>query len=190
MDMEEYNDPRQGTETCFKLECNHSFHTKCIMMCLLKSKHACPTCNTEKTPLEKLEIDGLARKLCSEAMRSPEIRPIQKEFIEALKTYTDVLREHKEQSRRAVEQLAIDLKVNENRNYFLTTFEVLRRKIKQHVSELGPKYIAASLVRRRHWEPPLIDSLLLRGHLQNRWRFNRLKYPRFYCPVFNSKKNK
>jgi len=29
MDMLEYNDPNESTLTCFKLECGHSYHTKC-----------------------------------------------------------------------------------------------------------------------------------------------------------------
>ena len=46
--MEEYQDEKESTETCFKLECHHAFHTKCIMECLLKSKSACPLCNKDK----------------------------------------------------------------------------------------------------------------------------------------------
>ena len=59
MDMTSFNDSRLSTSTCYKLECGHSFHTKCIIGCLSIDRKKCPSCNDRKNPSTELTLQGL-----------------------------------------------------------------------------------------------------------------------------------
>jgi len=190
MDMEEFRDEKDSTETCFKLECEHAFHTKCIMMCLLKSKHACPTCNKEKEPKETLEIVGIARKLCTEALRDPEISEIRHELYETLSEYNKVIGEHKKRCQQAVYELTKEMKISEYRSHLLYTIRILKQKIKSKVTEMGPKYIGASLFKENRWDTSLVEKLIMPAYASRKWRFYRLIRPRFYCDIIKATKNK
>jgi len=190
MDMNEYNDERDGTETSFKLDCGHAFHTRCIVLALQKTKHSCPSCNKEKEPIEQLEITGLAKKLFSEAVRDPEIIELKKEMYRSLASYKELLDEHKKKCREAIYKLTEEMNIKENRNYFLKTLSVLKTHVKHKVSELGPAYIGASLFRKERWELPLIERLVLPEHTRIRFRLYRLKQPMIYSTIFNPKKDK
>ena len=190
MDMEEYDDPRQGTETCFKLECNHSFHTKCIILTLQKTKHSCPTCNKEKPPVEHLETIGLASKFFKQALRDPEVSELRKELNVATSEYKNILQKHRKACREAVQKLTEEMNLVDYRTYYLKSFEKVKREIKTKVEEMGPRYIGAALFRKERWDVPLIESLLVPGYRQFRWRFYQLKYPRFSCAIYTTFKNK
>jgi len=71
MDMQDYNDSRESTLTCFKLECGHSYHTKCIIMALSKTKHQCPLCNKEKSIQDKVEEQAYIKKILRKVSRLP-----------------------------------------------------------------------------------------------------------------------
>lgn len=190
MDMEEFQDDKDSTETCFKLDCEHAFHTKCIVMCLLKSKHSCPLCNKEKEPKEELEIVGLARKLCTEALRDPEISVIRHELYETLSDYQENLRQHKKRCLEAVQAITKEMKIGEYRSHLLYTIGLLKRKIKSKVTEMGPKYIGAALFKENRWDTSLVEKLILPLYASRRWRFYRLKHPRFYCDIIKTTRNK
>jgi len=188
MDMEEYQDERETTETCFKLECGHAFHTKCIMECLLKSKSACPLCNKDKDPVQQLETLGIARKFFIQAVKDPEISEFRKEFNAARQEYQDKLLEFRKKSKEVVQKLAEEMNIAEHRSYYLKAMDLVKKSIKTKVNEMGPKYIGATLFKKERWDLSMIDSLLVPGY--RRWNFYRLRDPRFSCPVLNMKKNK
>lgn len=190
MDMEEFNDENESTETCFKLECGHAFHTKCIVLALQKTKHSCPSCNKEKTPIEQLEIVGLARKLFMQAIRDPEISELRKEFLIATSEYQAKLREHRKACTEAVHNLSKEMKIEEHRSYYLKTFKIIKNSMKQKVEEMGPKYVGAALFKDNRWDPPMINSLLIPVYRECRWKFYRLKHPRFSTSILPSTKSK
>jgi hypothetical protein len=190
MDMEEYNDEHDSTETCFKLECGHAFHTKCIILVLQKTKHSCPSCNKEKPPAEALEIVGLASKFFKQALRDPEVSALRKEFNLATTEYKNILKKHRKACREIVQKLTEEMNLIDYRSYYLKSLETLKREVKSKVEEMGPKYIGAALFKKERWDAPLIESLLIPGYRQFRWRFYQLKYPRFSCPIYTTFKNK
>lgn len=190
MDMKEYQDEKESTETCFKLECDHAFHTKCIMECLLKSKHACPLCNKDKDPIEQLELAGLARKFFMQAVRDPDVLAFRKEFNLATREYQSKLREHRQKSKEVVQKITDELNLKEHRSYYLKSLDTVKKAIKRKVDEMGPKYIGAALFKKERWDAPLIESLLIPGYRQFRWRYYRMKNPRFSTQIFTSKVNK
>lgn len=190
MDMEEYNDENESTETCFKLDCGHAFHTKCIVLALQKTKHSCPSCNKEKAPLEELEIVGLASKLFNQAIRDPSVSELRKEFKIATAEYQLKLREHRKRCTEAVQQISEEMRIADHRTYYLKTLETVKREVKSKVEEMGPKYIGAALFKKEQWNAPLIESLIIPGYRQFRWKYYRIKHPRFSCPVLNMMKNK
>jgi hypothetical protein len=190
MDMKEFNDERDGTETSFKLDCGHAFHTKCIVLALQKTKHSCPSCNKEKEPRQELEITGLAKKLFTEALRDPEINELKKEMYASLTSYKELLNEHKKKCREEIYKLTEEMKIKENRDYFLKTLSVLKTRVKHKVSEMGPAYIGASLYKKEQWDLPLIERLMLPEHCRIRFRMYRLKKPWVYSSIFNPKKDK
>lgn len=188
MDMEEYQDEKESTETCFKLECHHAFHTKCIMECLLKSKSACPLCNKDKDPIQQLEIVGLARKFFSQAVRDPEISALRREFNIATTEYQDKLREHRKKCTEAVQLISDEMNIAEHRSYYMKAMDTVKRAIKTKIDEMGPKHIGAALFKKDRWDTPLVESMLLPGYRSYRWRFWRMIKPRFSCPVLRNRR--
>jgi hypothetical protein len=88
MDMQEFDDPREKTESCYKLECKHSYHTKCVIGFLKETNFDCITCNRHKLPKEMLTMKGE----CLKAMNS--IRR-QKNVVAARKEWERSMREHR-----------------------------------------------------------------------------------------------
>jgi hypothetical protein len=51
MDMDTFNDPRESTETCLRLDCGHAYHTRCIIGYLKRTNYDCILCNRNRDPI-------------------------------------------------------------------------------------------------------------------------------------------
>jgi hypothetical protein len=190
MDMEEFNDEKESTETCFKLECGHAFHTKCIVLSLQKTNHSCPSCNKAKDPIEQLEIVGLARKLFMQSLRDPEIVELRKEFNIASSEYQEKLREHRKASIEAIHKISEEMNIRDHLTYYLKIFDTIKKAMKQKIFAMGPKYIGAALFKKNRFDAPMIETLLIPGMDTSRWAFYRLKNPRLGTPILPPHRSK
>lgn len=131
MDMEEFNDTRPATDTCFKLECGHAYHTRCIFQYMRETEYECLHCNIRRTPREELEMTGLIAQTIEDLRSDPEIRRLRREAEEAITEFKAVRTEVK----NALEALAPD--VVSRAGYHTIRKETLRRvrDLKTHVRE-------------------------------------------------------
>ena len=77
MDMEEFNDERESTETCLKLECGHAFHSRCIIAYMRRTDFDCIQCNRHRTPEARLEEAGLSAQAIEAFKNDPEFRRLR-----------------------------------------------------------------------------------------------------------------
>ena len=77
MDMEEFNDQRESTETCLKLECGHAFHSRCIIAYMRRTDFDCIQCNRHRTPEVQLEEAGLCAQAIEAFKSDPEFRRLR-----------------------------------------------------------------------------------------------------------------
>jgi hypothetical protein len=82
------------------------------------------------------------------------------------------------------------MKISEYRSHLLYTIRILKQKIKSKVTEMGPKYIGASLFKENRWDTSLVEKLIMPAYASRKWRFYRLIRPRFYCDIIKATKNK
>lgn len=131
MDMEEFNDARQSTDTCFKLECGHAYHTPCIFRYMRETEYQCLQCNVRRAPHEEIELTGYIAQTLEELRSDPEIRRLRREVDEAMTEFTAVRTEVK----RALEALAPE--IEERAGYHGIRKEALLRlrKLKAQIKE-------------------------------------------------------
>jgi len=149
MDMKEYDDAAEGTDTCHKLECGHAFHTKCIILVLTKTRHACPSCNKNKPPEKQLEIEGLIRTTLLAVKRDPRVKAVREEFETGKEEYKQVLRQLQEESREWITKRAEELNIKEYRSYYYSSASAVMVTARKVAREMGPKFIAAINSDRR-----------------------------------------
>jgi hypothetical protein len=154
MDMEEFQDPRESTPTCVKLECNHAYHTRCAITYLKRSNFDCILCNRHKEPRERLEEEQLALNTFAVVKRDPAYRELKKEALVKFKTYTD--------AKKAAKKEVNDFLAS--RNWFGLK-EV--RVAAQRASSRTRAYLCRTAIRR----VPLLRAVLT-GHLQRGNRFH------------------
>ena len=129
--MEDFNDTRQSTETCYKLECGHAFHTRCVFQYIRETEYECIQCNTRRTPREEIELSGYIAQTIEDLRSDPEIRRLRREVDEAITEFNSVRAEVK----RALEALAPEIETRAG--YHTIRAETLRRmrKLKTHVKD-------------------------------------------------------
>ena len=149
MDMREYDDAAEGTDTCHKLDCGHAFHTKCIILVLTKTRHACPSCNKNKPPEKQLEIEGLIRTTLSAVKRDPRVKAVREEYATGKEEYKQALRQLQKESNEWVTKRAEELKIKEYRSYYYSSASAVMATAREVAREMGPKFIAAINSDRR-----------------------------------------
>jgi len=87
MDMEEFNDQRESTETCLKLECGHAFHSRCIIAYMRRTDFDCIQCNRHRTPEVQLEEAGLCAQAIEAFKTDPEFRRIRADINRKVAEY-------------------------------------------------------------------------------------------------------
>ena len=129
--MEEFNDERQSTDTCYKLECGHAYHTPCIFRYMRETEYQCLQCNVRRTPHEEIELTGYIAQALEELRGDPEIRQRRREVDEAMAEFTAVRLEVK----RALE--AVVPEIEERAGYHTIRKEALLRlrKLKAQVKD-------------------------------------------------------
>lgn len=121
MDMEEFNDTRATTDTCFKLECGHAYHTRCIFQYMRETDYECLHCNVHRTPREEIEMTGLIAQTIEDLRSDPELRRLRQEAEEAIREFKAVQTEVK----HALQALAPDIVARSG--YSTIRRETLRR---------------------------------------------------------------
>jgi hypothetical protein len=77
MDMETFNDPRESTETCLRLDCGHAYHSRCIISYLKRTNYDCILCNRNRDPITDR---GRVEQAINAVRRDPGYREIKREL--------------------------------------------------------------------------------------------------------------
>ena len=186
MDMLAYQDDRQNTPTCYKLDCGHAYHTPCIIGCLTQMNRKCPQCNNQKDPSKELSKEALAAKLIRELKRDDRIKPIIDEFKEIRQEYSEAVTQLKKDIKEYSEKRAAELCVPEKRKYLMTCLTQLQGTTRSVAKAKGPAYSGAvkEVAGRgvRWWEGSAFDRAFFGREAAQAIR--RLKFPRLYLDLF------
>ena len=158
MDLEEFQDVRESTATCVKLECGHAYHTRCAIDYLKRTNFDCILCNRHKEPRERLEDEQLALNAFAVVKRNPAVRELKKESLAKFKAYTTA----KKAAKKEVEDFIA------SRNWFGLKEA---RADAQRAATRTRAYLCRTAVR----QVPLLRAVLT-GHMQrgNRYHINHL----------------
>ena len=190
MDMKDFKDLRECTLTCYKLECGHAFHTKCIITSLSKTKHQCPLCNKEKTLQDKIQEQGYIKKLLRIIGKIPKIKEIKNEIVLAKNDYKHSLSILKKDIIEYANNRSKELKIQEQRNYFLNCLSEGRQILRQECYERGNNHAGLILFyKERYWSPSIGDKYLCPESARY-WSFNKLRNPRIFFKIKINKLNK
>jgi len=188
MDMETFEDERESTETCFKLECGHAFHTKCVVNFLTRTELKCPACNQHKTPEQELEHEGIMRALIGEIKKDDRVRIAKDEHLQAKNEYRCKLKQLSDESKEWVKMKAAELKIDEHKKYYLNTLQNVIKSGNIVAKEKGGKYVAAMNStkgfsgRGRYWGVSLLKRLLF-GKSYFAISEYRFRNPRIYVLI-------
>lgn len=181
MDMSEYNSEREGTSTCFKLECGHAFHTKCIVLFLTKTESKCPCCNKHKTADQKLTEAARSKKLLGEIKRSVQFRTAKEEALQAKEEYSGVIKQLRTEAKEWITNRAKELKLHENKKYYLSTVSQCKTAANEVSKSLGASHVGALLKYTDGGTGSRFRTIFedfLFGKSQW-WTHYRFKHPRF-----------
>jgi len=183
MDMNEFRDERQATETCFKLDCGHAFHTKCIVQFLKRSTIECPGCNKQKTPTEMVEYEAVVAKCMNEIKSDPRVRIAKHEFVETRNEYKAALKKLHKEVNELAKKRAEELNIFKYKAYYFQTMSNVRAQAKEVATEKGQKHLGAyqslaTVTGGRRFGTRVVDTALFGKNFG--WREWRLRHPRVY----------
>lgn len=193
MDMKEYKDEQECTLTCFKLECGHAYHTKCIITLLTGSESKCPTCNSRTTPKKKLEHQAVVKKMLREVKLTQQVQVASLEYKAAKKEMEAVVKQMKADTIEWIQKRTEELKIKEIRDYFIQSMSNVRATVNTAARLKGQAYVGAleelksSVISRRRWGSMRPFEEYCFGQVRH-WRLYRLKNPGIYVKLFQSKK--
>lgn len=150
MDMKSYEDDRDQTSTCVKLECQHAYHTRCILSCLQRTNHKCPHCNSHKTPENILNMEGLISELFHEVRKKTDLRPDLAEFRESKKEIEEVIKQLKRDVKKYIVTRKQELDFHQKRKRFINSMRRVRIKFGKICKAKGPLY-AGAYVNTPEW---------------------------------------
>ena len=155
MDMIHYNDERESSSSCFKMNCGHAYHTKCIINCLSIEGKKCPQCNDKKSAAQELSFEGLKKKYLGEIKRDKDIQFLMNELNLSDQEYSEARRQLKKDIQEFINKRKVELGMDVKRDYVLECLKRIRNDSKTIAKEKGPEYVA-SLVPdegryRRSW---------------------------------------
>jgi len=150
MDMNAFRDDEESTSTCFKLECNHAFHTKCIVECLQKTRHKCPSCNEDKNLEETLTREGIILDLVDEVKKAEPVKMALEEYRKAKTEMADSLKIFKEDVKNYATQKKIEMKLAEKYKYYMKCQTNVSQEANRVAKTKGGKYRAVFAMRFKH----------------------------------------
>lgn len=181
MDMSSYRDEHSSTPTCFKLECNHAFHTKCIVECLQKTKHKCPSCNEDKNIAETLDKEGIILELIDEVKKVEsvklaleEYRKSKGELAESIKTFKDDIKQYATQKK-------IEMKLSEKYKYYIQCQLNVSNEAKNVAKAKGGKYRAVFTMKNNHLRYQCFERGLF--GVYTRYYSYQYKHPHFRITI-------
>ena len=182
MDMNEFEDERASTLTCYKLECGHAYHTACVMGFLTNTNRKCPQCNSQQDQKDPITVVK-TRKLVLEIKRNPDVKNALLEF----KTAKESLLQKNKQLRKDVIEFAKnrckELDFKEHVNYFKKSMSEARKLIVASSKKMGDKHFGALLISKADWDG---QTFLYQTFFKfrGRWQIQRLKSPRMFIYNF------
>lgn len=185
MDMQGYQDERQNTAECYKLDCGHAYHTACIIGCLTQMNRKCPQCNSQKDPSKELTKEALAAKLIREIKRDDRVKPLIDELKETRDEYTSNISQLKKDIRKYAETRAAELCIPDKRKYMMECLSEIQRNAKAIAKQKGQHYDGALTTvrdRGRYWRGTPFDELFFGRQMS--YSIHRSKYPRLYLDLF------
>ncbi len=178
MDMASFEDERDRTETCIKLDCGHSYHTKCILRCLSNLNQKCPSCNTTKSPSQEITRDGLVKKLVSEIKKDDDMKFLLNEYKEVREELSESQSQLRKDVKEFIEKRKVELCIDKKRSYFLSCLTRIQSTTRAIAKTRGPQYVGALSPERNgryYWYGSYFDRTMY-GAVQARAN-NRLKFP-------------
>jgi Zinc finger, C3HC4 type (RING finger) len=186
MDMKTYQDERDSTQTCVKLECGHAFHTRCIISCLSQADRKCPQCNSNKDPEQMLTEEGVAVKLINEIKKDDRMKLLMGEISEAKEECATSVVQLKKDIRKYAEERSKELQVDTKRKYLINCLGELRRTAREVANEKGTRYVGALKFiyeqRVRYYGGTVFERYMF-GR-QSAYSLCRLKRPGLYMNLY------
>lgn len=143
MDMNSYEDENDSTSTCFKLECGHAYHTRCIVSCLQRTHSKCPQCNSHKTPQQVLTMEGLITEVFDDVRKKQDLKPELIKYKESKKELETAIKTIKDDVKDFIEKRKHELQFKEKKKQLGMSMRAVRLKFGKICKQRGPLYSGA-----------------------------------------------
>ena len=174
MDMMLYGDTRESTSTCFRLDCGHAYHTKCVIQFLSMLDKKCPQCNSDKRRETEYEVMGTAaKKLLINLKQDETTKLLFQEYRESKTEYDQAFVDLKNKLNDSLPLLKQELKFDEKFEYFKNCKSALERDVKSKMGKWNNMSVGAMLYRRT----TLMDEYI--------FKFPRYYWARYKTPRIN-----
>ena len=175
MDMNAYQDDHDSTPTCFKLECNHAFHTKCIVECLQKARYKCPSCNEDKNIVETLSKEGIILEIVDEVKKTEPVKLALDEYRNAKAELIESLKAFKEDMKTYAIQKKTEMKLAEKYKYYTQCQSNVSQEAIRVAKTKGGKYRAVFAMKLRHLRSQAFEKALFGSY--NRYYNYQHRHP-------------